>query len=385
MCGAHPTCGCVNGIELAAADELLPVMASTRPAVTTGHVATDGSTVVRQDNVVVPASLGSYAHAHARRQGQGQGQGQGAGIALDDAGHEGAFTAADPQSDAVRSFAALYRRGALAGLYAAFLHGAGGAKEKQRAAALFGRLPVLSPQTLRDPNYLVDVGLWQRGPVGWNAMHAAPRYRVGQSILVEADVCADPSSPHYMCASSPAPSSGKGSGTGDGGTGDGGDAGIAAPRRSRPGEHATLRATIASIGSANVTVAVACRPVSHGGEGAAEGAAGTVLVSVPHSEVARLNNPQGAGTNAAGHTQLEDGIRCNYATPLCRAKMCETTLRLAPLAEGRQKKSGNISKVGIFLISLGSPHERPMGHTCGTNLNRIDRRSRIVSPLHCRP
>ena len=100
-------------------------------AVSTGHVATDGKGVVREDNVVILADITDTTRA-------------------------GLFDAVDRQLEAVYEFKRIRNQGsgALKAMYDAYLHGSGA--HKQQAAALFGSLPELSPSTVgKDPHYLV--------------------------------------------------------------------------------------------------------------------------------------------------------------------------------------------------------------------------------------
>ena len=66
-------------------------------------------------------------------------------------------------------------------------------------------------------------------------------------------------------------------------------------------------------------------------------------------------------------------------------------VKLATLPERffrASKKSGNVFRVGIFLdfVRLTTRAEGPHGaHVRGAKRNRIDRRSRIILPLLCRP
>ena len=179
---------------------------------------------------------------------------------------------------------------------------------------------------------LIKVVVGVKMCVGWLRYTA-----LGQNILVEATgLCLDPASVDYLRLEA--------SGSHPAKEGRGPDASNSAKgRRGNSSRHVTHRAVITGTGSSpgssatRVTVSVPCCANRSDGDRSSGGVATQVpeLVSltVPLAEVRRLNDPQICGTTDAGHTQLEDGIRCNYASPLTKAKMCEVALALASTAE----------------------------------------------------
>ncbi|CAK0904714.1 unnamed protein product, partial [Prorocentrum cordatum] len=167
--------------------------------------------------------------------------------------------------------------GRLADLYAAAPSG------------LFSALPELSPSRLAaDMEVLLWCGLWAALPKGWDAMSRSPRYFPGRRVLVRAPVCARPASDAYMAWDS--------------------DGAVLT----------THRATISALGEA-AEVAVEL----HGG--------GSHVMGAARQGLEALNQPHKFKEVREGICCFEDGIRCNYNSPLTKAKMCEAALLLAPL------------------------------------------------------
>lgn len=72
---------------------------------------------------------------------------------------------------------------------------------------------------------------------------------------------------------------------------------------------------------------------------------GTRELEVSKAEVLRLNQPHRLATSGK-HLLLEDGLKCDYSSPLMRAKLCEIALALDPVV---QKLDFNTADAGQAL------------------------------------
>ena len=166
-----------------------------------------------------------------------------------------------------------------------------------------------------DASELVRLGLWRRAPTGLDAMLESPRYFPGRRVLVRATVCPRPAADAYMCLEGgrTARREGKRRGRGREGKAGGGGGGR---------EFTTHRAVVVSCAGGvdgSVAVAIDC----------AGGGTQTIVVSA--CEVARLNHPHQLPFAVGGaELRLEDGIRCNYCSPLAKASPTSVFLARAP-------------------------------------------------------
>ncbi|CAK9099353.1 unnamed protein product [Durusdinium trenchii] len=195
---------------------------------------------------------------------------------------------ADPTLAAVQQFKELWSAGRLAALYAQRLTGSSAS-----SAALFGALPEMSPEALSDPNILVNLGLWSQAPEGWERMRHTPRYCVGRKVLVRQKVIFKPSDSDFMCVSS-----------------------SGADRTTSKAELKGKSKENADTWLVEVTEAGGSRR----------------MAEVPKAEVLRLNQRHDLAKNGK-HVLLEDGLKCDYSSPLCRAKLCEIALALSPVVK----------------------------------------------------
>lgn len=252
----------------------IPKPAVLRARVTAATKGTDGQDLFRSDNIVLTSR-----------------------VDLDDAT---LFAQSDPEVEAV---AELRRRlNQRDGSLRMALHGTT-ARPPPDALSLFRRLPLLSPLTL-DPKLLVTLGLWSEAPRGRSALETAPRYPCGRSVLVRAPVDPCSGSLSYMQLLAPSQRSGE--------------------------TYTTPCAVIVDEptvdgGAVKVAIDVA-------------GGATSAVCDLGLDELLRLNQPHCLPSSCDGadgigdrFLHLEDGVRCDYASPLCRAKMCEIALALAPI------------------------------------------------------
>eukprot|EP00750_Incisomonas_marina_P027507 INCI6198.1.p1 GENE.INCI6198.1~~INCI6198.1.p1 ORF type:complete len:781 (-),score=82.40 INCI6198.1:340-2682(-) len=202
---------------------------------------------------------------------------------------------------AMQTFRRLFAEGKLEALYTAYL--GGGGVEKREAGSLFAALPQLSPLTLQSPHVLVKYGLWDSVPSGWHAMQATPRYFPGRRVLVRApiDPCID--SPGFMHFTSDS-----------------------------KGSYSTFNATIVSIIRAQrcARVAVACTRGLQPQTERVEDHHTIQYMDVKFDDILRMNHPQTLPCleGQPHEIRLEDSLRCNYHSPLMRAKQCEIALSL---------------------------------------------------------
>ena len=267
----------------------LPAVAHARAAVT--GAATDGRAVIRENNVVMLS----------RDTG---------GDAFD----ANIFTAPDAAKDAVAMLraACVVRTGpgSLGNMLATHC-GGGSSAQKPEVAKLFGHLPELSPATLRDPQRLVDLGLWSRAPSGWASMSQSARYFPGRRVLARLRVSPRPGEIGYLA--------------------------LLTSSSSAAGEvfqstYTTHRAVIASNQSAAYAADDVVLDVA--AHGAGDQSTAVVQVVTTRSALAKLNQPHVMPTPTALHEiQLEDGIRCNYRAPLTKAVMASVAVAVAPFAE----------------------------------------------------
>ncbi|CAE7035374.1 Khc [Symbiodinium natans] len=192
----------------------------------------------------------------------------------------------DPRKLAISEFRQLWTTGKLPALYSERLAGSSAS-----SASLFGALPDMSPEALSDPSALVEAGLWTSAPQGWEQMHSKPRYAAGRRVLVRGAVKTKPSDPDFMALSD------KGS------------------------DRTTFRACALDIARPKDTLLVDV-----------DASGGEPRLEVPKAEVLRLNQPHRFATSGK-HLLLEDGLKCDYSSPLMRAKLCEIALALDPIVQ----------------------------------------------------
>eukprot|EP00854_Cymbomonas_tetramitiformis_P010583 gene10583-12519_t len=241
------------------------------------EAATDGTTVVRRDNIVM-ASQAAGLDRHI-------------------------FQMRDAAREAASTFIDAFEAGKLPALYAAFVSGGSGCL-KQEAARLFGSLPCLMSKDDVDCSLLVDLGLWSSMPNGWHAMQQTPRYYVGRRVLVRAPVCPRPNDPAFMALESERCSESGG-------------------RGQNQAEYTTFRAVISGFDPirGGVDVDVECSDET------------CRTMRVDRAELLRLNQPHQLPIGPNGEVRLEDGIVLKKGSSLARAKFCEMALALRSVAE----------------------------------------------------
>ena len=214
--------------------------------------------------------------------------------------NEACFEAPDPAKEAVAAFKRLVDHKKVVQAYAGYVGSEG--KAKQKAAGLFRKLPVLTPEVLADPMALVEFGLWEHMPKGWHAANQSPRYFAGRrNILVRAPVNNVSTSAGFMTV----------------------DASVSQTTQQL---FTTTCTRIVGIDQKRCTVAVRATN-QHGQEDKPR------LFQVPWADIERLNQPHvfpESQSNAATFV-FEDGLSIDYSSPLVRAKMCEIALKLNPL------------------------------------------------------
>ena len=99
---------------------------------------------------------------------------------------------------------AMEQRQALWHVFRAPLRVLGGRPDLRRLARHEPRgvAQILDPlclQALSEPGILVEWGLWDQAPEGWERMTTTPRYAVGRRVLVRGKVSFKPSDPDFMC------------------------------------------------------------------------------------------------------------------------------------------------------------------------------------------
>lgn len=241
------------------------------------EAATDGTTVVRRDNIVMASQV-----AELDRQ---------------------IFEMRDAAKDAVAAFIDAFEAGRLRALYAAFISGGSGSL-KQEAARLFSSLPCLLSKDYVDCSLLTDLGLWSTVPNGWHAMQQTPRYYVGRRVLVRAPVCPRPSDPAFMALERERCSE-------------------RGRRGQNPAEYTTFRAVISGfdLTRGGVDVDVECSDET------------CRTMRIDRAELLRLNQPHQLPIGPNGEVRLEDGIILKKGSSLTRAKICEMALALRSVAE----------------------------------------------------
>ena len=165
-------------------------------------------------------------------------------------------------------------------------------------------------------------------------MQATPRYFPGRRVLVRAAVDPAVDSPHFMRLRQrpplpPVPNPNSSSGGG-------GDEKKKEKKKNAttppsPTEvcYSTFNATIAAIDAERdvVTVSVAMVGANPCDDDAVDDGGGDALCSmeIPMSEILRLNHPHVLPSlpGRPHEVRLEDSLRCNYRSPLMRAKQCE--------------------------------------------------------------
>ena len=215
--------------------------------------STEGKAVVRRDNIVLESEAKD----------------------LDSS----TFEAPDPTQAALKEFKAAFASGKLADLY-------------RSSSQIFGYLPELSPAKLQSPDILVNLGLWEREPSGWNAMRCSKRYPPGRRVLVRARVNPNPDDRGFMRL-------------------------FDKPTSQDPA-YTTHWATLVKATGDDVIVNVETE------------LAGSKDMVVSKEEIVKMNHSQKLPFSGK-YLILEDGVRCNYSSPTARAKMCEIALKLAPL------------------------------------------------------
>lgn len=192
----------------------------------------------------------------------------------------------DPTKAAVEQFRQLWSSGKLQALYAERLTGSSAS-----SASLFGALPEMSPEALSDPSILVELGLWSAAPEGWERMKSTCRYGVDRRVLVRGKVGTKPADANFMSLT----------------------------------ESGSDRTTSKAVLKGKKDKDTWLVDIT-----AADG--GTKSMEVSKAEVLRLN--QRHKLLASGkHLQLEDGLKCDYSSPLTRAKLCEIALALSPVVK----------------------------------------------------
>eukprot|EP00434_Breviolum_minutum_P024226 symbB.v1.2.021391.t1/scaffold1840.1/size99223/5 len=194
----------------------------------------------------------------------------------------------DPTKAAVEQFRQLWTSGKLQALYSERLVGSSAS-----SATLFGALPDMSPEALSDPNILVELGLWSSAPEGWERMKTTSRYAVDRRVLVRGKVSVKPSDPNFMCLA----------------------------------ENGSDRTTSKALLKGKKKDAPDTWLVD-----VTESGGGTKRIEVSKAEILRLNQRHKLAASGK-HVVLEDGLKCDYSSPLTRAKLCEIALALSPVVK----------------------------------------------------
>eukprot|EP00298_Acanthocystis_sp_HF-20_P017318 c21722_g2_i2.p1 GENE.c21722_g2_i2~~c21722_g2_i2.p1 ORF type:complete len:377 (-),score=100.92 c21722_g2_i2:125-1255(-) len=167
---------------------------------------------------------------------------------------------------------------------------------KQKAIKIFNSLPLLSHNTLINPSYLVELGIWESEPKGIDYLYEKTlQYPTGRQILVKAVVNSDPSSPSFM--------------TIDENNDD---------EVSNYPEYVTYRAFVVEKNDSKFLVEI----------DRADGDKQRKIVE--EKDIYFLNNSH-IFPISNDELKLEDGLRCKYSSPLMKAKMCEIAFSLSKI------------------------------------------------------
>ena len=199
-------------------------------------------------------------------------------------------------------------------------------------SAVLNALPLLSPDRLKKNSLLlVELGLWDNLPAGVQEMQNSPRYFPGRQVLV---------------------------------TLDGEDA-------EEEEEDAIKVARITEVTGESVRFEV-------------EGERGALDGQLSHNRLAWLNQPHEFHFQDSKKLRLEEGIICDYETPLVRAKLVEICLKLGPIvAQMDFKRASECASLQKEAISKLHSCLNIISFQSGVDRSRVAR-SRCVGELAVR-